>query len=153
VLEAIHNAVEVSQATWDANVNTPLAGGFSVPFGGGEVLPAQLPAGTHYYVCTPHAGAGMKGIIIVGTPTGIEDKTVQSDISVFPNPETDMVTVKACIDLLGTQYFFIDQHGKQILGGKIDSEIIAVDLSQLNDGIYFLVLAGQKRRSFKVIKD
>src|SRR2546426_323217 len=65
VLGSIHNAVEVSQATWNANGTTALAGGFSVPFGGGLVLPAQLPLGIHYYVCTNHASMGMKGTITV----------------------------------------------------------------------------------------
>ncbi|GIV33294.1 MAG: hypothetical protein KatS3mg031_0829 [Chitinophagales bacterium] len=60
-----HNAVEVSQATWNANSTTPLPGGFSVPFGGGIVLPSKLPVGTHWYVCQPHAAIGMKGVIIV----------------------------------------------------------------------------------------
>ncbi|MDX1907903.1 MAG: plastocyanin/azurin family copper-binding protein, partial [Bacteroidia bacterium] len=65
VLSATHNAREVSQATWNANGTTALAGGFQAPFGGGTILPAQLGVGTHYYVCTPHASFGMKGTIIV----------------------------------------------------------------------------------------
>ncbi len=59
----IHNAVEVAQSTWNADGITPLAGGFSVPFGGGKV--ANLPLGTHYYVCQNHASLGMKGILVV----------------------------------------------------------------------------------------
>jgi hypothetical protein len=55
----------VSQATWNANGTTPLPGGFSVPFGGGMVLPSQLGIGTHYYVCQAHVSFGMKGKIIV----------------------------------------------------------------------------------------
>jgi len=62
-ITASHNAVEVSQATYNANGTTALPGGFSLPFGGGILT--GLSVGTHYYVCTPHAGAGMKGIIIV----------------------------------------------------------------------------------------
>ncbi|MDT8323713.1 MAG: plastocyanin/azurin family copper-binding protein [Bacteroidota bacterium] len=58
-----HNAVEVSQATWNSNGNTPLSGGFSVPFGGGTVIFSS--AATHYYVCSPHASLGMKGVINV----------------------------------------------------------------------------------------
>ncbi len=64
-ISTAHNAVEVSQATWNANGNTSLSGGFSTPFGGGLVLPSNLTVGTHYYVCAPHASIGMKGIIIV----------------------------------------------------------------------------------------
>lgn len=154
VLEGIHNAVEVSQATWDANGTTPLPGGFSVPFGGGEVLPAQLPTGTHWYVCTNHvASNNMKGIIIVATPTGIEESPGQPDISIFPNPAIDLITVKASNNLLGTQYFITDQHGSQILTGKIDSETTSINISQFKNGIYLFQLEGQKRRSFKVIKN
>ena len=67
-----HDAREVSLTTWTANGNTALPGGFQTAFGGGMVLPAQLAVGTHYFVCTPHAAAGMKGIINVSpcpTPT------------------------------------------------------------------------------------
>ena len=153
VLEGIHNVVEVSQATWNANGNTALPGGFTLPFGGGELLPSQLPVGTHYYVCGPHASMGMKGVIIVGTPTGIEDISGQMDISVFPNPAIDLITIKASTDLLGTQYYLTDQNGSQMLTGKIDKETISINISQFKDGIYLFQLAGQKRRSIKVIKN
>jgi plastocyanin len=62
-LAGSHNTVEVSQATWNANGNTPLSGGFSTPFGGGTVIFST--AGSHYYVCSPHASGGMKGVINV----------------------------------------------------------------------------------------
>ncbi|HNW55441.1 MAG TPA: plastocyanin/azurin family copper-binding protein, partial [Bacteroidales bacterium] len=60
-LGASHDAVEVSKVTFDAGGNTPLAGGFSVAFGGGTVTVDKLTVGTHYYVCSPHASVGMKG--------------------------------------------------------------------------------------------
>lgn len=65
VLEPMHNAVEVSEATWSANGNTS-NGGFSIPFGGGILVPDQ--AKIYYYVCSPHASIGMKGIIRVNNP-------------------------------------------------------------------------------------
>src|SRR5436190_7918761 len=80
-----HNAVEVSQSTWNSNGNTPLAGGFSVGLGGGLVLPAKLTAGTHYYVCQPHANLGMKGKIVV-LNTGVNDLSVNElSLVVYPN--------------------------------------------------------------------
>jgi plastocyanin len=69
VLASIHNARQVTQATWNANGITS-NGGFDTPFGGGHIVPIQ--PGTYYYVCINHAAMGMKGIITVNTiATGI----------------------------------------------------------------------------------
>ena len=87
-----HNAVEVTKATWDANGNTRKSGGFSVPFGGGEVV--FNTAGTYYYVCEPHASVGMKGRIIVVAATAVP--SVPENVSafeVFPNPASSFVTI------------------------------------------------------------
>lgn len=63
-LASIHNVVEVSLATWNANGSDLLAG-FSVPYGGGTLHPSQLSVGTHYYVSSLHSTLGMKGMIVV----------------------------------------------------------------------------------------
>lgn len=60
-----HNAVEVNQATWNAN-GTTSNGGFNIPFGGGQWVPTNT--GTFYYVCTPHASLGMKAVVVVHPP-------------------------------------------------------------------------------------
>lgn len=62
-LASMHDVVEVTQQTWNANSNAAKAGGFSTPFGGGTVT-FDTP-GTYYYVCSPHASLGMKGKITV----------------------------------------------------------------------------------------
>jgi plastocyanin len=64
----MHNAVQVSQATWNVN-GTTSNGGFVLPLGGGTVV--LTDTGPHYYVCTFHSFLGMKGMIIVHalTPT------------------------------------------------------------------------------------
>lgn len=90
-----HDAREVDLTTWSTNGNTALSGGFQTAFGGGIVLPAQLAVGTHYFVCSPHASMGMKGIITVqacttpSTPGSINGSTtvceaVTSTYNVFP---------------------------------------------------------------------
>lgn len=95
----------------------------------------------------------MKGIIIVGTPTGINENPGKIDITVFPNPAIDLITVEASNNLLGTHYFITDQYGRQMLTGKIESVTTSINISQFNNGIYLFQVAGQKRRSFKVIKN
>ena len=58
----IHNVVEVSETTWNANGTTSNTG-FELPFGGGQVV--LTTPGTYYYVCQPHAAASMKGRVVV----------------------------------------------------------------------------------------
>ena len=64
VLSSIHDAVEVSETTWNQNGTTPLNEGFLLPLGGGSVATTKLTAGTHYFVCTPHANEGMPQSVI-----------------------------------------------------------------------------------------
>ena len=90
-LGSIHNVVEVSETTWTANANTPLPG-FSLPLGGGQLT--GLAAGVHFYVCAPHASGGMKGKIIVNSPSGIDDKLPGSDkISIWQIRKTNDFTI------------------------------------------------------------
>ena len=152
-LESMHNVVEVSQSTWNANGNTPLAGGFQLPFGGGLVSSSQLGVGTHYYVCSPHASSGMKGTIIVQNTTGIAESVIPVSYIVYPNPFTDFLTITTRNNLAGTQYFITDQAGRQITNGKLVDETTPVDISRLSPGIYLIQISGLSRQSFKVIKN
>lgn len=78
-----HTMTEVDQATWDANGNT-WNGGFNFD-GGTHTLTLDVP-GTYYYVCVPHASAGMKGQIIVESNTGVEGPINLVPVKVHPNP-------------------------------------------------------------------
>ena len=58
-----HNAVQVSESTYQNNGGTPLDGGFNIDYGqSGYFVPQST--GTYYYVCQPHL-PGMKARIIV----------------------------------------------------------------------------------------
>lgn len=64
VMSNTHNAVEVSQETYDSLGAAALDGGFEVGYG--ETQEVYFgEAGTHYYVCQPHAGGEMIGTITV----------------------------------------------------------------------------------------
>jgi len=90
----LHNAVEVSQASWNADDATPLSGGFSVPFGGILVNIGQLGVGTHYYVCTNHVTFGMKGTITVQGTLAVPETRIQNELLIYPNPAKDNLTVQ-----------------------------------------------------------
>lgn len=148
-----HDVVEVSQQTWNSNGNTQLSGGFSLPYGGGTLLTANLTAGTHYYVCTPHAYMGMKASIIVQNITPVINNKVFSEFSVYPNPVTDVVNIRITGDKKGEVFSIVNLAGKQVLTGKLEDEINSFDLSGLNSGLYFVQLGTVKRQTLKLIKE
>lgn len=148
-----HDVVEVSQQTWSSNGNTHLSGGFSLPYGGGTLLTANLTAGTHYYVCTPHAYMGMKASIIVQNVTPVINNKVFAEFSVYPNPVTDVVNIRISGDKKGEVFSIVNLAGKQVLTGKLEDEINSVDLSGLNSGLYFVQLGTVKRQTLKLIKE
>jgi len=148
-LTNIHDALEVSEATWTANGTTALAGGFSVPFGGGEVT--GLAVGTHYYVCTVHASLGMKGKITVNESSGIaENEAGIKKFSIFPNPTSGRFTLQfngpdgtagswtKSIPHTGIEIFNILGEKIADLSGLISSSSSEIDLSSVPDGIYFI---------------
>lgn len=137
-----HNSAEVSQATWDANGNTPLAGGWVTPFGGGTVLPADLTVGTHWYVCQPHAGGGMKGMIIVEETTGTDEFQPRPSFALYPNPTTGNVQMTVSDFIPGKNYKVevYDLHGAQVYTENFVelNGVNELTLSGIGKGIYFV---------------
>jgi plastocyanin len=139
-IEGINQVQEVSEATWNNNGTTPLAGGFSTPNGGGPVSAAKLTVGTHWYVCVPHASMGMKGKIIVEATTGIEGVQPQPYVSIFPNPTNGKIHLLANGSKLINNYNLtvFDMTGKNVYSTTNADrlELNQIDLSGLAKGIY-----------------
>jgi len=151
-----HDAVEVSQTTWNANNNTPLNGGFSTPYGGGLVLPAKLTIGTHYYVCTPHAAGGMKGTIIVQTSTDLEINETKPDFVIYSNSSDGQFIVELSSQVLtgNTVLNFYNIQGQVINSesSHLLKETNDFDLSGFPKGIYFAILSnGNKMLVSKIL--
>ena len=157
VIASSHNAVEVSQAVWNANGNTS-SNGFLVPFGGGIVSAAQLTVGTHYYVCTPHASLGMKGKIIVQAPAGFEENKTQTDILIYPNPVIDHLNVQYNsleTNVLEIKLFDLEGKMLKVLFAKtlVDGPFMkSYDLStETQPGVYFVQIVLGEKISFKKV--
>ncbi len=147
-----HNAIEVSKATYDANKNTALPGGFSVDFGGGTVSADKLTEGVHYYVCSPHASIGMKGTINVAGTTGIAVKTSSSEISIFPNPSDGNFQLKIN-NASSIQKFDLEIYS--LIGAKVYSKkdlqqqgTSNIEAADLPKGTYVLKLYDSKSKEY-----
>lgn len=75
-----------------------------------------------------------------------------NDFSVYPNPTSNQITLKANTNLLGTFYNIYDSMGKTVLSGQINAAQTVIELGNLSGGIY-LFSVGESKQSFKVIKN
>jgi plastocyanin len=145
VLESMHNAREVSQATWNAN-GTTSNGGFDLPFGGGIVVLTQT--GIHYYVCVPHASLGMKGTITVNPVTDV--KTMSEIIpnnfilnQNYPNPFNPSTTITYSLPNTGhitlEVFNMIGQKVATLIDGieNAGSHQFQFNANKMASGIYF----------------
>jgi len=145
VLESIHNAREVNQATWNAN-GTTSNGGFDLPLGGGTVVPTQ--AGIHYYVCIFHVSLGMKGTITVNSSTGVKtiSETIPDNFILmqnYPNPFNPSTTIR--FDLAKTARVSLKVYNVlgQLVATLLDevkqpgSYKISFNAATLGSGVYF----------------
>ena len=154
VIAGNHDAREVGQTVWNSNGNTALSGGFQTSFGGGMILPGQLGVGTHYYVCTPHASSGMKGTIVVQSPTGISKNVQSSAILIFPNPSNGMfqIEMEDFNDANKCKIEVFNILGAIIFQTEIKSLKFEIDLSNNLKGVYFIKISdGITIRTKKVI--
>lgn len=137
-----HTMTQVSEATWNANGNTPLSGGFN--YGSGtHQLQLNIP-GTYYYVCSPHASSGMKGRIVVETTTGLAERE-QAAVQVFPNPANDLLTVSGALAGRGTAVLF-DLDGREAMRAPVPANG-QLAVAAVPAGAYVLQLLDAEGRS------
>jgi len=90
---------------------------------------------------------------ILNSSTTGTDLLSESKFEVYPNPATDLITIKSNNNIsLSSTYIINDQLGRRIMMGKLNNEATTIDISQLESGLYFLQVGQQSERTFKVIK-
>lgn len=152
VLDGSHNAVQVSQTTWNANGSTPLAGGFQTSFGGGTVYTANHGTGTYYYVCSPHASLGMKGVIQVEGTSNIPLPAKERTFGMYPNPADNILFIRIENWKPGINFRVLDITGRAVLEGTLVAVISEIDISRLSTGVYIMQVPNLKGQKFKVVK-
>lgn len=75
-----------------------------------------------------------------------------SKIEIYPNPASDVLNIKVDAVLIGENYSLYDNLGRNILVGKLNSEISNIDITELTKGVYFLIIEGKLNQVIKVVK-
>ncbi len=104
-------------------------------------------AGLYIYECTPHATSfNMIGTFIVYPPVGLNDPDDNEPLQVYPNPVSEALYASGMS--AGDDFRIYDQAGKLVFSGQFTGRI---DVSGLNDGIYYLEHYGDVNRRSKFI--
>ncbi|MFT6002117.1 MAG: hypothetical protein ACI95T_000875 [Flavobacteriales bacterium] len=85
---------------------------------------------------------------------GIKETSINLELSVYPNPTTDYLTLK--LDEFETLNFqLIDLQGKIIENKKISSTTTSINVENLPKALYFLNVTKNNKvvKSFKIIKN
>lgn len=116
-------------------------------------------AGTYDYQCDPHAGSGMVGKITVNPKTVTSSQTLadgSEKLLLYPNPANQYIQL-----LVPNNYGRISSFKVYSVAGSVidektfaeNQESLRYDISQFKNGIYFMEISGENKRSvIKFIK-
>jgi hypothetical protein len=79
-------------------------------------------------------------VITEGSALKVIDETLV-DVSIYPNPVEDILTIKTSADVISKIATVFDINGRRVLSMKLKSNTI--DVSSLTGGVYFLRLESE----------
>ena len=132
-----HSATEVDSIDWVNNTDNH-NGGFDVGFGTSTsntkfTLDSE---GTYYNICRPHAGMGMKSIIIVeSTNVSVHDLNLSQDVNIYPNPASNLITIQN-----SSSVKIFNMEGEKILEKNNLADLEEINVSFFPKGVYFIML-------------
>lgn len=139
-----HPTVQVSEATWNANGATPMPGGFNQTSGTTFTI-TLVDTSTVYFVCRAHVGAGMKGMIMVSTPTAT--RSLVATQPAYPNPASLELTLP---EGMGSGMArILTAAGQEVLSRTVESGQRSLPLAGLPPGCYVLLLNDRSLRFTK----
>ena len=114
--------------------------------------------GTYNYVCAFHESMGMVGSFTAVNATGVAENTLANEIAIYPNPATTILNIPSEIN---GEVTISDILGKNIKTVRVNDLFLSnstfqLNVSDLEEGIYFISLTPsdtRKRKSIKFIKD
>jgi hypothetical protein len=74
-------------------------------------------------------------------------------VSIYPNPTTDNIVIKANSALFGSVYQVYNSTGKLVLSGNIQSELQIISLQEFPVGMYLFTIENKLNKSIKIMKN
>jgi hypothetical protein len=91
--------------------------------------------------------------LTVSNDVGIHEYSKENLFSIYPNPSSNQINLKATSGIIGSTYSIYDYTGKVIMEGKIRQENTLIDLKHLAIGMYVFSAGTYKKQTIKIIKE
>ncbi len=87
--------------------------------------------------------------------TSVEDLALDINISVYPNPTTDLINLTSFQNLTGLAVIVTNINGKILQQTEVINKVEQLNFSDYENGIYFLTIKQKNQliKSFKIIKN
>jgi hypothetical protein len=148
---SVNNEVIASgQSTTLNAIGTPSGGSFNwTPSGETSASIVVSPiATTDYTVSYSLNGCSSEAIATVDVVAGMSEQTTNS-ISVFPNPTQNSLSIQVSEPLIGNAFEIIDQQGRVLKTGEMQSQIQVIAISDIKPGIYTVRIADRNLKFMK----
>lgn len=83
----------------------------------------------------------------------VKESTEHNNITIYPNPAKNNISVKIDTKLIGSVYTVYDNSGKLLMSGQLNTEHTVIEVDNLTSGIYLFSIGENMRETFKVIKE
>jgi len=87
------------------------------------------------------------------TMVGVEEISNALNVSVYPNPAADFITISSSQSLSEQAYTIFDASGKVVKTGVLQSNENRIDISNFSNGLYLLFVNGHPAQRFNVLRD
>jgi uncharacterized delta-60 repeat protein len=86
-------------------------------------------------------------------PSSSINETYFADLKIYPNPSSDIIIIETNNVLLNKPINLLDNIGRKIYSGIINSKLMTIRLDRLSTGIYLLQIGDYPQQTFKVVKE
>jgi hypothetical protein len=87
------------------------------------------------------------------TITAVNELNREAYLSAYPNPSHESIKIQTNSFLFGSNYLITNQLGEIVMTGKINSELLTVDVGKFKPGLYFFHTMGKNQETLKIVKE
>ncbi|MBL4624047.1 MAG: T9SS type A sorting domain-containing protein [Flavobacteriales bacterium] len=95
------------------------------------------------YSCTITDANGCSAVTTVIAVTGLSQEAINSMITIFPNPSNGVINI-VTNDLTAGNYVIYNAIGEVVLAGTFNSTTEVIEISNLQNGLYFIDIQSDK---------